>query len=201
MNQEAPKSSSSGLGQLLLLAVLMAGIFMGAKFLLNKQKLGGATAPDEREGSQLPGLALKPITAPPGVVNTANLKGKVLLINFWGTWCPPCIQEFPHLADLHLALEQEDDFQLIAVSCPNSASASESEVVGKTKAFLKNRELQLPTYSDPNADAQIAAKIDAFPTTLLVDRKGVIQRVWVGYQAGVEKEIRKAILDLLASKD
>src|SRR5688500_16773276 len=68
-------------------------------------------------GQKLPPLELIPLTGQASIVTTEQLGGKVVLINFWGTWCGPCQQELPHLLRLEAAYRDRQDFQLVSVSC------------------------------------------------------------------------------------
>ena len=68
-------------------------------------------------GRKLPQLELKPLTGDGRPVSLEDLKGRVTLIDFWGTWCPPCAEELPHIAALATRFSGQLDFQVLAVSC------------------------------------------------------------------------------------
>ncbi|RMF97283.1 MAG: TlpA family protein disulfide reductase, partial [Planctomycetota bacterium] len=68
-------------------------------------------------GSPLPAIDLQPLTADSGPVATADIEGKVVLLNFWGTWCPPCRQEAPHIDALYQTFGGNEGFRLLSVSC------------------------------------------------------------------------------------
>lgn len=149
--------------------------------------------------------SLRSIGDPEQVVGLPDLTGHVTLVNFWGTWCPPCRTELPQLAVLAHRFEDRDDFKLLAVSCePPGYEQSTSDLVAETKAFLKQMQLDLPVYFDPEAQTRAALDLtigfEGFPTTLVVDRQGTIRGAWIGYRRGYETQMDRLIDELLNSK-
>ncbi len=154
-------------------------------------------------GRPLPMLELEGLTGTEETVRLDDLKGKVVLVNFWGTWCPPCVEELPHIADLAAALGDRPDFRLLAVSSPAGEADADLFILrSQTEDFLKTRQLDLPTYADPNGvtwqgvDMAIGG-FDSMPTTVLLDRGGVIRGVWIGYLRGYEKQMRQLTEEVL----
>jgi cytochrome c-type biogenesis protein len=150
----------------------------------------------------LPFLELRPLTGDAAPISLADIKNHVTLLNFWGTWCPPCRNELPHIAELRQRFAGREAFRLLAVSCPPGGQADDVQSLREdTAALLKRLGLDLPTYYDPDAATQSALgsviNLDAFPTTLLLDRHAVIRAVWVGYRPGVETEMERYISKLL----
>lgn len=129
-----------------------------------------------------------------------TLDGKVSLVNFWGTWCPPCRRELPGLARLAQRLADEPRFQLIAISC-NPGPDDFDTVAAETREFLAEQRLDLRAWAcdEPLGRDRLFTTIglDAFPTTLLVGSDARIRRVWVGYRPHDEAEIAAAIVELL----
>jgi thiol-disulfide isomerase/thioredoxin len=128
------------------------------------------------------------------------LAGKVTLLNFWGTWCPPCRRELPGLVRLAERLADEPRFQLVAVSC-NPGPDDFDEVAAETRQFLAAQGLALRAwaFADPLGREMVFSTIglDAFPTTVLVGPDATVRRVWVGYRPHDEAEIAAAIVALL----
>jgi thiol-disulfide isomerase/thioredoxin len=143
-------------------------------------------------------LELTPLTGSAGPVTLADLKGRVALVNFWGTWCPPCRQEFPHIVELERSFRDAPDFKLLAVSVGNGEAPQ--ELRANTLEFLKHTGAEnFVTYTDPDS-VTMAAVSDAlhsggfvFPTTIVVDREGIIRALWRGYRPGVEGEMAAAV--------
>lgn len=152
-------------------------------------------------GAKLPRLELVPLTAAGPPVTLADLAGKVVLIEFWGTWCPPCQQEIPHIAALGQKYRDRNDFRLLAVSCGASLDEDFDKLQVATETFLAAKGLDLPTYADPGDVTRMAVdevgRFWCYPTTLVLDRQGVIRGVWTGYEPGTEKEIVKLVQALL----
>jgi len=124
----------------------------------------------------------------------------VSLVNFWGTWCPPCRRELPGLMRLAGRLADEPRFQLVAVSC-NPQPDDFDTVAAETREFLAAEAIDLRAWAfdDPVGRDALFTTIgfDAFPTTLLVGPDAVIRRVWVGYRPHDEAEMAAAIVTLL----
>ncbi len=149
-------------------------------------------------GARLTELALEPLTGDPPPVTLADLQGKVTLINFWGPWCKPCIQEFPHLVEILEHYGKRDDFRFISVAS-NQDPLDLEGLAEETALFLKQHQVNFPTYSDPAAKTRQAlidtAGIEAFgyPATLVVGRDGRLRGLWLGYVPGEERHVREAI--------
>jgi len=95
----------------------------------------------------------------------ADWRGKVVLLNFWATWCAPCRREMPALDRLHAELAAEG-FEVIALS-------SDRKGVAATKPFFDKIKIQnLALYVDPTIKAQRAFRVIGLPTTILIDREG-----------------------------
>ncbi len=155
-------------------------------------------------GQRLPALELEPISGASQPIRLADLAGKVVVLNFWGTWCPPCRLEIPELAELYRRLAGEERFRLLAVSClPRSSEGEEfEELKAETVAFLRSQGLSLPVYGDPSGITRAAFRQlggrSVFPTTVLLDGQGVVRAVWVGYAPGVVEAIQRRAAELLA---
>ena len=112
-------------------------------------------------------------------VHLAGYRGQVVLLNFWASWCAPCIQETPGLEDLH---HDRPDLAILGVSIDEDPDAYAS--------FLVRHHVDLTTVRDP---AQSAAKLyhtEGWPETYIIDRKGVIRRKIVGDPDWSNPEIR-----------
>lgn len=214
MTSETPSSpesrGKSGAGSWSLFDVLrtaamlcVLGLFALVmwRYSLMNPNLEGAGEGHPAVGKTLSTIALKPLTGNGGAVQSAGLEGKVVLLNFWGTWCPPCRQEFPHLADLARRYQNRPEFRFLSVSCGSGDQEDEEDLRNETQSFLQKQGVDLPTYHDPGAvtrrSVDAAAGFQGYPTTVLLDSGGVIRAMWVGYYPGVEKEIERAIAKLL----
>ncbi|NMC21609.1 MAG: TlpA family protein disulfide reductase [Thermogutta sp.] len=171
------------------------------RYSLMNPDLEGAGEAHPAVGKTLSTIALEPLTGGAKPVREEDLQGKVVLLNFWGTWCPPCREEFPHLAALAERYGSRPEFRFLSVSCGGGSSEDAEELRRETEAFLEEHGATLRTYHDPGAvtrqSVHDAAGFQGYPTTVLLDSERVIRGMWVGYYPGVEKEIDRAVAKLL----
>ncbi|MES9827572.1 MAG: TlpA disulfide reductase family protein [Candidatus Thiodiazotropha sp.] len=104
-------------------------------------------------------------------VKISDLKGKTVLLNFWTTWCPPCIEEMPSLIRLKEAMNQSD-FVILAINVEESERR-----VSKMAARLK---LNFPVLLDPSRVAANAWEVKVFPSSFLVDGQGRLRYKAIG---------------------
>jgi thiol-disulfide isomerase/thioredoxin len=149
-------------------------------------------------GQALSYLELRPLTGDGSPISLGDLQNHVTLLNFWGTWCPPCREELPHIAELRQRFAGQEAFRLLAVSCPAGGQGNDVQSLQEeTAALLKRLNLNVPTYYDPDDATQSSVDklitFEGYPTTVLLDRRGVIRAVWVGYRRGMETEMERHI--------
>jgi thiol-disulfide isomerase/thioredoxin len=147
---------------------------------------------------KLPFLELEPLTGDGEAVSLSDLQGKVTLVNIWGTWCPPCAEEFPYLASIYEQFQSKADFQYLSISYDEKPKRELREA---TSDFLRRMRADHPTYYDPGAATLLALRAigveDAFPATIILDRKGTIRGVWLGYNRSAIEEIERVLSELL----
>jgi len=102
----------------------------------------------------------------------ADLKGTVVLVNFWATWCPPCREEVPSLAAL-CRLMSGKPFRLLAISIDEGGRNA-------VEAFFRQSGNELPAYLDTNGVIARIYGITGVPETFVIDRNGVIIKKVVG---------------------
>lgn len=128
-----------------------------------------------------------------------SFEGKITLLNFWATWCPPCRRELPGLARLAKRLADEPRFQLVAIACDDEDEpGSLAPTIGR---FLTGQRLDLDAWIDPDRTAQALVGREygfrSLPTTYLVGPDGRVQQVWVGYSSWVESDMARAVVAAL----
>lgn len=206
MNSEQtspPQRSSCAAWFVIGVGVVIVLISIGAGLLFNVWDLPVGGECSAAIGKAMPGLDLSPITLNENPVSLADLSGKVTLVNFWATWCGPCRAELPEIAELGEEFEDNKDFLLLPVSCGNE---DPMQLSSDSVLMLRDMELEMPCYSDPTGQTQQAlAKISgapemSLPTTLVLDRKGVVRGIWIGFRSGQGKKMKKLIAELLDEK-
>ena len=118
----------------------------------------------------------------------SDLKGKVVFLNFWATWCGPCRNEMPSMESLYNRY-RDRGLEILAVNCQEN----ESDVT----AFMRNNRLSFPTALDTDGKISGSYGIQAIPTTFLVDREGNIILRMVGSINWDTQEIHAALEALL----
>lgn len=141
-------------------------------------------------GQPAPAFAL-PALAGTGSVSLDKLRGQVVMINFWASWCVPCRQEFPLLDQMYKQYKGVG-FTILGVNVePDSKDA---------EAFLAKMPVSFPILTDKDSSASKLYHVEGMPSTALVDRHGVLRWVHRSYQAGDENEYLNQVRGLLREK-
>lgn len=123
-----------------------------------------------------------------GTFKLADQKGKIVVLDFWATWCPPCVAGLPRLAEM-TAKHKDDGVVFFPINL--------QEEPATVKAFLEEKKLTLPIVQDEGA-VVAKYKVSGVPQTVFIDRQGVVQVVHVGI--GELESIPKQLADLVAGK-
>ncbi len=121
-------------------------------------------------------------------VSLEDLKGQVVMINFWATWCAPCRQEMPHLEALHQRYSNLG-FTLLGVNVDKDTSGVEK--------FLAQTPVSFKVLFDSANEVSELYDVIAMPSTVMVDREGNLRYMHHGYQPGYEHEYQAQIRALL----
>ncbi len=113
-------------------------------------------------------------------VSLSQLKGKVVVLNFWATWCPPCIEEMPSLVRMQQRM-QPKGVTVLAVSVDVDDN--------KYRRFLKDHNVNLLSVRDPDQKSNALYGTFKFPETYIIDRNGVMRRKFIGAVDWTEPEI------------
>jgi peroxiredoxin len=118
-------------------------------------------------------------------VHLASYRGQVVLVNFWATWCEPCVVELPSLLQLH---RDQPNLVILAVSIDEDAD--------DYSRFIARRHVDLITVRDPTQSAAKLFHTDMWPETYVIDRNGIIRSKYVGAQDWSSPEIRSFLKSL-----
>jgi peroxiredoxin len=118
-------------------------------------------------------------------VHLASYRGHVVLLNFWASWCGPCIEEMPSLLELH---HDQPNLAVLAVSIDEDADAY--------NRFVARRRVDLITVRDPGQQAAKLYHTEMWPETYVIDRQGIIRRKFIGAQDWNSPEIRAYLKSL-----
>ena len=122
-------------------------------------------------------------------LSTEELRGKVVLLDFWGTWCPPCRESLPSLKDLYKRYSKESAFVMISVSVHDEE--------GAWRDFTTKNQMAWPQAFDRDSKIQRTFQVTRFPTYILIDHEGIIRYRVSGFtferEASLSDAIHKAI--------
>jgi len=144
-------------------------------------------APPETAGNAAPSFTLQDLSG--NKVSLSDFKGKVVILDFWATWCPPCVKEIPHFIELQ---EQYTDkgFAMVGISL-------DREGVSVVEAFARKYKINYPILmNDGRADRDYGG-IRSIPTTFVIDGAGNIRQKYVGYR---EKAVFEADIKTLLAE-
>ncbi|HHI92485.1 MAG TPA: TlpA family protein disulfide reductase [Gammaproteobacteria bacterium] len=121
-------------------------------------------------------------------VKLSELRGEVVMINFWASWCAPCRQEMPLLEDIYKKYS-DLGFVLLGVNVEEDSS--------KAADLLREIPVSFPILYDNTNEVTKLYKVVAMPSTVMVDRNGTVRYLHRGYLPGYEEEYIKQIKELI----
>jgi peroxiredoxin len=153
---------------------------------------GAASAADASSllGNPAPEFRVKPVVGAKAPVSLKGLRGRVVLIDFWGTFCEPCKKSFPKLQELHTRYAASG-LQIVGIS------EDEAEDKDKIPGFADSLGAHFPLAWDEDKSIAKAYKPETMPSSFLVDKKGIVRYAHAGYHDGEEARLEKEIEGLL----
>jgi len=136
----------------------------------------------ELEGKPMPALSLSGWVN--GEVKPEDMKGKIVVIDLYATWCGPCMRAIPHNNEL---LKKYKDKGLVLFGVCTSGNGQE-----KMEDVVKDKGIEYPTAKDPKLETEKAWHVQYYPTYAVVDRKGIVRVV--GLQPGHVEEVVQSLL-------
>lgn len=130
---------------------------------------------EEKADPIAPDFTLKDIQG--NSVNLSDYKGKVVFLNFWASWCPPCKSELPDFNKASEELNKGTDAVILAINATNGYNG---ETPDRVKKFVKDNNITMKVLLDEKDDASMQYGVSSLPTTFVIRKDGTVY----GYQVG-----------------
>lgn len=140
-------------------------------------------------GDEAPNFTLRDLSG--NVMSLSQLRGKVVLLNFWATWCGPCRVEMPAMEQLYRTLSRRE-FEILAVS-------TDSQGAAVTRPFQREMGFTFPILHDSEYRVGLTYGARSIPLTFMVDRRGIVRQKIFGARDWDSPEARDLIHELMKS--
>jgi peroxiredoxin len=148
------------------------------------QVAAGEGEAEAMEGKAAPDFTLRDLQD--NSVSLRSLRGSVVVLDFWATWCGPCRASLPKLDELNREIADEG-VKIFAVNLREEKAAAQK--------FADATGLRLPVLLDDSGKVAQTYAVSGIPQTVVIDKRGVIRRVIVGFSPDTEAQLREAIRD------
>jgi thiol-disulfide isomerase/thioredoxin len=138
-------------------------------------------------GTQASDFKVNPAAEPGRSVSLSQFKGKVVLVDFWATWCAPCRQMLPHIQKMYEDYKDKG-LEVMAISAESSA---------KVTGFQSENKFDFPAYTDEGKEANNAFSITGLPTTIVIGKDGKVVYSTMGMDTNTPDEIQTAVTKAL----
>ena len=152
----------------IILIVAILG-FIGVVLFLPGSDQGGTGTVRLVVGAPVPNVQLTDLDGRSW--DLAELRGSVVIVNFWATWCPPCKEEMPSLQRLYGKYEARDDFEVLAILYRDLPDAA--------RTFVTQNGFAFPILPDNDRTAR-AYGVTGVPETYIIDRNGILRQMFKG---------------------
>ena len=126
------------------------------------------------------------------MVDLQAYRGKVVFLNIWATWCPPCREEMPSMEGLYQELKRED-FEILAVSIDEAGAAA-------VAPFMKKYHLSFPALLDPEGKMKNLYGVTGVPESFIINKEGIIEKIVIGPMDWAAPEAVLFFRDLIQKK-
>lgn len=171
-----------------LIVVIVALAVVGALFFFGQNSGRGVKI--IREGDRAPEFQLPSLDG--RMVSLSSYRGKVVMVHFWATWCPPCVEEIPTLERLYHTYIGRG-LEVLAVSVDEGGAGA----VGR---FMQKNRLTLPVLLNSDQSVSRAYGTFKFPETYLIDREGIVHRKIIGAADWTSPAASQVIQSMLDKK-
>jgi cytochrome c biogenesis protein CcmG, thiol:disulfide interchange protein DsbE len=133
-------------------------------------------------------------------LNSSQLEGQVVFLNFWATWCKPCVGELPEIQNLQKHYADRPDFRIVGVACDEGETGQVKKFIDDYNRRRAVEPITFPMFHDNSGDAAKAYGVDGFPTTYLIDRSGQVRKRFIGPREWDDKHFFALVDELLAEQ-
>lgn len=175
------------------LAATLAALSLASSVPAAAQEMMVAPPPPLPAGTRAPAFTTRTLGGRP--LSLRDLRGKVVLLDYWATWCAPCHMAIPTLRALHQKFHRRG-FSVVGMSMDQADTAA------RVRPFVRARQITYPITLSlaANARAQSAYHANILPSQYLIDKKGIVRWSQVGYSPDDGKELTARISNLLAER-
>lgn len=149
--------------------ILLIVILSGAVIIF--YTIGHKQAPKARVGLPAPNIELTD-SLYSNKLQLSDLKGSVIFVNFWATWCPPCIDELPSIQRLSKIFQSNPDFRMVTILY--------NDDINRVNYYMKEMNYTFPVYIDSEGSAAKEFGITGVPETFIIDRRGILRNKVIG---------------------
>lgn len=194
MSSNARILSAIALGAFLIGIGLISFVNLSSRRTSGSSEVQSGSAPSRQStvaaGKLAANFTLKDLNGAP--ISLASLRGKVVFLNIWATWCAPCREEMPSIESLYNAFKANNDFVVLAVSQDTDG--------GSVRPFVQQNHLQFRVLLDPRNQVGERYDVSGIPETFIIGRDGRIVAHHVGPYDWANADIREALQELIKSK-
>lgn len=177
------------------LPTLLACRLLGALLIAQPLAASSQTPPARSEllafGAEAPEIAGLILNGAPGT-RLSQYRGRVVAVDFWATWCTPCLLSIPELDRVRTELAEEgfgDRFEIVSVNV--------DEDIPKARRFLEQHPVGYPVIGDPIGIAMKRYGPWKLPATFLLTPEGKVHMIWLGYADYFPRDIKRLALEML----
>jgi peroxiredoxin len=177
---------------ILVIMLLGATIFVGCSTQTsssNSNNSSSNSSVDNTSRAADPDFSWKDASG--NVIKLSELKGKVILIDFWATWCGPCKMTIPHVEALYERYKDNKDVIVLGISVDDPSTAQ------NVPSFIKQNGMQYLVVSDSNGSVSSLYGVSSIPRFFIIDKNGRIAKTITGYDPNMEEVIGGQIDTLL----
>jgi cytochrome c biogenesis protein CcmG, thiol:disulfide interchange protein DsbE len=196
MSSNARIFSAISIGVLLIAIGLISFVNLCARRTSGSMGLGAGAAPLSRPGPLAAGKVAADFTLKDldgRQISLGSLRGKVVFLNIWATWCAPCREEMPSIESLYNDLKTSKDFVVLAVS--------QDTDLALVRPYIEHNHLQFTVLLDPRNEVGERYDVNGIPETFIIGRDGRIVAHHVGPYNWSNADIREALQELIKSRE